>query len=122
MLKYVFHFEGCVVASHNGRHLWRQLRHELADVFEASLPADGDADQIEPVPDQPAQRLGVLVRFLIPKVEKCYLADKTLHAGSDILEAGRRENPQGRGGTAEVRVQSECVLVCNCTGQYSKVL
>ena len=100
----------CLVASDDCADLGRQLRDKIADTLELEVPSDADAQKIDFVPDESAERLRVLVRLLIPKVEECDLPHQVFHARDDVLEAGRRENPDECGRVSKIRVQCKGVL------------
>jgi hypothetical protein len=96
-----FDVQGGFVSPDNGGHFRGQLSDILADFGKSKSPANGNAEQIDLVPDELAQLFRVLIPLFIPKVEKSDFADQVLHAGGDVLQAGRGENPHRAGAISE---------------------
>ena len=54
-------FQRGLITSDDGGDLIGQLADEVADLLETRPPSDADAYQIDLVPDERAERLGILV-------------------------------------------------------------
>jgi hypothetical protein len=103
-------FRGLAAADHRG-NLGGQLRDEVADALEFGVPLDPDAQQVDLGPNEPAERLGILVSSVVPKVQQGDFVHKPLEACGDVFLAGGGEHAHRGRRVAEAGIQHQYVPV-----------